>query len=351
MRREQSTAETGLQADASGADEDPAGAFFRYAEQSTLLTAFDRPGLGKPPEPTRARIALDTVIELYRRGEVVTDRTELKDAVSKRKAVEETGSQDIFEKLFSFSILVPIRRVTGGRDDKLLLHGDVIEWFAGVVDGAAVASDTSRERAVMRFVTEQFERDTGRTPRAVAQDAWLYSRLVDGAQTTATDAELAHEGKLKPGEPPESDFLLADAFVPESQWGGKYNQYVLEGRLAGDVTPRSERVYERSLEQQMTTLLTAALYGAGGFWELETEPTADSDADGGPASQTAPDDPLHGVSLQEFQTYLMGLAEDTDPATIPTEFPEQAAEFDTAYEPDRTRTAAYYAIKNQRVER
>ena len=350
MRREQSTAETGLQADASGADEDPAGAFFRHAERATLLTAFDRPSLGPPPEPTRARIALDTVIELYRRGEVVTDRRELKDAVSKRKPVEETGSQDVFEKLFSFSVLVPVRRVTGGRDDKLLLHGDVIEWFSGVVDGAAVASDSARERAVMRFVNTQFEQDTDRTARAVAQDAWLYSRMVDKAETAATDAELAHEGKCKPDEPPEPDFLLADAFVPESKWGGKYNQYVLEGRLAGDVTPRSERVYERALEQQMTTLLTAALYGTGGFWELETEPPADSDADE-EASQTAPEDPLHGISLQEFRTYLMGLAAETDPATIPTEFPEQAAEFDTAYEPDRTRTAAYYAIKNQRVER
>ena len=344
MRREQSTSKTGLKPDSPGADGDPAGEFFRHAERETLLTAFDRPGLGKPPEPTRARIALDTVIELHRHGEVVTDRTELKDAVSKRKAVEETGSQDIFEKLFSFSILVPVRRVTGGRDDKLLLHGDVIEWFSGVVEGAAVTTDGSRERAVMRFVNAQFEQDTDRSARAVAQDAWLYSRIVDNAETAATDAELAHEGKLKADEPPEPDFLLADAFVPESQWGGKYNQYVLEGRLAGDVAPRSERVYERSLEQQMSTLLTAALYGSGGFWELE----GGTDAS---ASETEPDDPLQGVSLQEFRAYLMGLDDDTEPADLPTEFPEQVIEFDIAYEPERTRTAIYYAIKNQRVER
>lgn len=350
MRREQSTSETSLEPDATDADGDPAGEFFRYAEQETLLTAFDRPGLGKPPDPTRARIALDTVVELHRRGEVVTDRTELKDAVSKRKAVEETGSQDVFEKLFSFSILVPVRRVTGGRDDKLLLHGDVIEWFSGVIDGAAVATDSPRERAVMRFVNAQFDRDTDRNAREVAQDAWLYSRMVDGADTAATDAELAHEGKLKPDEPPEPDFLLADAFVPESQWGGKYNQYVLEGRLAGDVTPRSERVYERSLEQQMSTLLTAALYGAGGFWELQANVESD-DADDEVSSETESEDPLHGLTLDDFRAYLMGLDQETDPADIPSQFPEQVAEFDTAYEPDRTRTAAYYAIRNQRVDR
>lgn len=354
MRREQSTPEAGLKPDSSGADGDPAGEFFRHAERETLLTAFDRPGLGKPPDPTRARIALDTVIELHRRGEVVTDRTELKHAVSKRKAVEETGSQDIFEKLFSFSILVPIRRVTGGRDDKLLLHGDVVEWFSSVVEGAAVTTDSSRERAVMRFVNEQFDRETDRTAREVAQDAWLYSRMVDSADTTATDAELAYEGKLKPDEPPEPEFLLADAFVPKSKWGEKYNQYVLEGRLAGHVTPRSERVYERSLEQQMTTILTAALYGSGGFRELEADAEGDAEGDAtdeGAASETEPDNPLQGVSLREFRAYLMGLNEDTDPADIPTEFPEQAMEFDIAYEPDRTRTAIYYAIKSQRVER
>jgi hypothetical protein len=47
----------------------------------------------------------------------------------------------------------------------------------------------------------------------------------------------------------------------------------------------------------------------------------------------------------------MGLDEETDPADIPSQFPEQVVKFETAYEPDRTRTAAYYAIKNQRVER
>jgi hypothetical protein len=352
MRRKQSNQEPDLNPETMGTEEDPAGEFFRYAEQETLLTAFDRPGLRKPPEPTRARIALDTVIELHRHGEVVTDRSELKDAVSKRKAVEETGSQDIFEKLFSFSILVPVRRLTGGRDDKLLLHGDVIEWFSGIIDGAAVTTESSRKRAVMRFVNAQFGQDTDRTARAVAQDAWLYSRMVDNAETAATDAELAHEGKLKADEPPEPDFLLADAFVPESQWGGKYNQYVLEGRLADDVTPRAEGMYERSLEQQISTLLTTALYGSGGFWELEADTDADDeDAEQEVASESEPDDPLQGVSLQEFRAYLMGLYENTEPSDIPEHYPEQVAEFDMAYESDRTRTAIYYAIKNKRVER
>ena len=352
MRREQSTAETGLKRDSPGADGDPVGEFFGHAERETLLTAYDRPGLDKPPEPTRARTALDTVIELHRHGKVVTDRAELKAAVSKRKPVEETGSQDIFEKLFSFSVLVPVRRVTGGRDDTLLLHGDVVEWFAGIIEGAAVTTDSSRQRAVMRFVNSQFGHDTDRNGREIAQDAWLYSRMVDGAETAATDAELAHEGKLKADEPPEPDFLLADAFVPKSKWGGKYNQYVLEGRLAGDVTPRSKRVnlYERSLEQQLTTLLTAAIYESGGFWELESN--TETDATGKEeSSESGPEDPLREISLRKFRTYLMGLEEKTDPADIPTEFPEQAAEFETAYEPDRTRTAAYYAIKNRRVER
>lgn len=360
MRQDQSTSKTGLKLEGTGAERDPAEEFFRYAEQESLLTAFDRPGLGKPTEPTRARIALDILIELYRRNEVVTDRTELKEAVSNRKAVEETGSQDIFDRLFSFSILVPVRRVTGGRDDKLLLHGDVIEWFSGVIDGAAVTTDGTRERAVMRFVNAQYDQDNGRSARAVAQDAWLYSRMIDGVETTATDAELVNEGKLKPDEPPAPDFLLADAFVPESQWGGKYNQHVLEGRLAGEVTPRSERLYERSLEQQMSSLLTAALYGAGGFWELQDEPDADTDADTDdndadaedePDSEAELDDPLEGLSLDDFRAYLMGLDGETDPADIPSQFPEQVVKFETAYEPDRTRTAAYYAIKNQRMER
>lgn len=349
MRREQPIQRTDSEADSSGGG-DPAAEFFGHAERETLLTAFDRPGLDKPPDPTRARIALDTVIELHRRGEAVTDRTELKRAVSKRKATEETGSQDIFAKLFSFSILVPVRRVTGGRDDKLLLHGDVIEWFSRIIEGGTVTTDRSRTRAVMRFVNAQFDRDTDRSARAVAQDAWLYSRMVDGADTAATDAELAHEGKLNAGEPPEPDFLLADAFVPDSRWGRKYNQYVLEGRLAGDVTPRSGRVYERSLEEQLSTLLTAAIYGTGGLRELEPDADADAD-DTDEVSEAEADGPPDGVGLQEFRTQLIGMAEHTDPAEIPERFPEQVAEFDTAYEPDRTRTAAYYAIRNRRVER
>ncbi|MCU4744189.1 hypothetical protein [Natronoglomus mannanivorans] len=335
--------------------------FFQKAVEDGFLTAYDGPGRAglKPTEPSRPRLALDTIIDFSKRDKFITDRSEIKEQMSKRKENPETGSQDVFDKLFSYSILVPAQRISGGNDDKLLLHGDVVDWFHDIINlGEDIDPDSSRLESVMAFVLDRDPTDTDRKPREIAQDAWVYSRMASGHETedrNVVDAALTHEGKLKSDEAPDSDFLLSECFVSESQWGDLYNQYILEGNLAKGISVPSERLYKRSIEEQMSTLLTGALYDAGGFWDLETESDNESDDDdvskSDDRSELDEETGTDRYTLDHLRKYLMGLNRISDPCEIPTKRPQQSLQYDTIFETDRTRTAAYYAIRNKRVSR
>lgn len=321
--------------------------FFQHAEDDNLLTAYDvmdrNARKNRLKDPKRVRLALDTVIELFRRGEFVTDRSEIIGEMSKRKETPESGSQDVFDDLFSYSILVPIRRATGRVDDKLLLHGDVIEWFHNIINrNSGLETESTRLKSVMAFVLHHREHETDRSAREVAQDAWLYSRMSalqghGSEDSDVVDARLTHEGKLKEDEAPDSKFLLADYHVPESQFGDKYYQYLFEGELAEAVSVQSKRLYKKSMEEHMSTLLTGALYDTGGFWNLERDGEDESERD--------------VLTLDDLRSHLMGLDRLSSPSEIPNKFPKQAIKHETAFEADRTRAATYHAIKRKRMSR
>lgn len=325
----------------TNSEDDLFSEFFQYVVEKGFLTAYDRPqyNLEKQPNPGRPRLALDVLIEFFDRGKFITNRTELFDRVSERKENQESGSQELINKLFSTGLLIPVRRISGGNDDTLLLHGDVINWFSGIINsGADLQPDSGRLTAVMAFIIEEVSGEPNRTAREMAQDAWLYSRMVETPEGSVIETELTHEGKLKPGETPDPNFLLSECYVPESQWGNKYNQYTLEGKFSDAVSVRSKYVHKQSIEEQMATLLTGALYHSGGFWELKSESGEEPTG-------------LESISFDEFRHYLMGLNKESGPEEIPDTYPEQAVEFDTEYKTDLTRTAVYYAIKNDRVTR
>lgn len=329
--------------------------FYKLAGSHNLITSADDsrlPGQG-PDEPDRVRIALDQIIDLYRRETILTDRDEIKDLVSRRKANPETGSQDLFDKLLSHSILVPVRRVAGGNDDTYLIHGDVVRWFQRVLhQGADIETDSARLEAIMRFLTSEAVLDSNKTPREIAQSAWLFGRMTADVETDALDSRITHEGKLKANESPDEGFLLHDRYVPESNWGNLYNQYILQGWLSDSVQPASKHMYKEDLEQHLSTLLTTALYETGAFQDIRNELESE-ERSGTEKKDNSTDTPtsLEDTSLAEYRRALAGLNENSDLSELSKKLPTKALEFDTAMEASQTRTAAYYAIRSNEVSR